>query len=599
MIEPTRDEQRAWPLRAFVLLALGALCGVAVHFLTRGPQPWQWSDRPVNLGAAAFVSCGGIIFAFSLERQRWTWSVAFALLAGLVLGLVTYSNGSFSLWGSNEGWQFFSALLAIAIAVPLFQTARDSGRPRLDYQKLHAHSWTNIVLWGAAWAFVLAAFLLAHLLAQLFGLIGIHLLSDLLRKGWFDGMLVGGALGAAIGMLRDRDRVLGLLQRVATAILSVLTPILAVGLVLFVLSLPFTGLEPLWSQTKATTPILLTCVLGAFFLVNATVGSGPDEEPRSPILRHAALALAAVMLPLAIVAAVSTGKRVGQYGLTPDRLWAMVFLLMALACGLGYWVAILRRRLRWPEDMRRVNIGLALGICALSLLLALPVLSFGAISTRNQVARLQAGRVAPDKFDWAALRFDFGPAGAEAARRLAHQAGDPKVRALAARAAAAADRNAVRTLQETAQRAALPRIVTVLPNAAPVPKEIVDLLFAEETPRTPAGLCVDDGQCLLKWQPGEHVAAAMLDTCAPDPREPGKPGATRFGWCRLPVRLLEQTDKGWREAGEMATGQLAAQSSDPALRAARAAALKGEVEVREAKVRQVYIGGRPAGNPYR
>ena len=29
----------------------------------------------------------------------------------------------------------------------------------------------------------------------------------------------------------------------------------------------------LWSQTKATTPILLTCVLGAFFLVNATVGS--------------------------------------------------------------------------------------------------------------------------------------------------------------------------------------------------------------------------------------------------------------------------------------------------------------------------------------
>ncbi|MDB5693108.1 MAG: hypothetical protein JWO81_2171 [Alphaproteobacteria bacterium] len=599
MIEPMRDEERAWPLRALLLLALGALCGIAVHFLTKGPHPWQWTDQPVKLGAAAFVSCGGIIFAFSLERRRWTWSAGFALLAGLVLGLVTYSNGSFSLWGSNEGWQFFSALLALAIAVPLFQTARDSERPWLDYQRLHAHSWTNIVLWGAAWAFVLAVFLLAQLLAGLFDLIGIHLLSDLVRKEWFLWLLVGGSLGAAVGMLRDRDAVLGLLQRVATAILSVLTPILAAGLVLFVLSLPFTGLEPLWSQTKATTPILLACVLGAFLLVNATVGSAPDEEPRSPILRHAALALAAVMLPLAVVAAVSTGKRVGQYGLTPDRLWAMVFVLMALACGLGYWAAIIRRRLRWSEDMRRVNIGLALGICALSLLLALPVLSFGAISARNQVAQLQSGRVAPDKFDWAALRFDFGPAGAREVRRLAREAGDARVRLYAARILAAKERYAARNAQEAARRAELPRVVTVLPHPVPVPKEIVDLLFAEETPGTPAGLCVDTGRCLLKWQPGERAAAALLDTCGPDPSEPGKPGAARFGGCRLSVRLLEQTDKGWREAGELATEQLAGQSSDPALRAARAAALKGEVEVREAKVRQIYVGGKPAGGAYR
>ena len=77
---------------------------------------------------------------------------------------------------------------------------------------------------------------------------------DLLRKGWFGWMLVGGALGAAIGLLRDRQAVLGLLQRVATAIISVLTPILAAGLLLFVLSLPFTGLARFSCAVKTSPP---------------------------------------------------------------------------------------------------------------------------------------------------------------------------------------------------------------------------------------------------------------------------------------------------------------------------------------------------------
>jgi hypothetical protein len=39
--------------------------------------------------------------------------------------------------------------------------------------------------------------------------------------------------------------------------------------VLFVLALPFTGLNALWEATKSTTPILLFCVLGALVLANA------------------------------------------------------------------------------------------------------------------------------------------------------------------------------------------------------------------------------------------------------------------------------------------------------------------------------------------
>ena len=44
-------------------------------------------------------------------------------------------------------------------------------------------------------------------------------------------------------------------------------------------------------------------------------------------------------------------------------------------------------------------------------LLALPLVDFGGISARQQVARLNAGEVSAEDFDYAALRWEFGDAG--------------------------------------------------------------------------------------------------------------------------------------------------------------------------------------------
>jgi hypothetical protein len=584
-------ERRPWPVRSVLLLVLGCLCGLAFQQLTAGNRPWAWTDDPVRLGCAALVVGAGIAFAFSLERHRPSWSAVFALVVGLVVGGVTWRNGGWSSWGSDEGWQLFSALLAVIIAVPLFQTARDGGPVRLDYQAVHAHSWTNAILWGAAWAFVLIVFLLAQLLAQLFNLIGIHLLKDLLDKSWFDWVLIGGSFGAGIGLLRDRDRVLIMLQRVATAILSVLTPVLAFGLVVFVLALPFTGLAPLWSETKATTPILLVCILQAFVLVNATIGNSADEEARASLLRHAALALAVVMLPLGIVAAVSTAKRIDQYGLTPDRLWAITFVLIALACGLAYVATVALRRRGWTEGVRRVNIRLAIGVCAVALFLALPIVSFGAISAGNQLWRIRTGRVAPEKADWVALRFEFGPAGKRAVERLAAQSADPRTRALAQKILQAQDRSTAIGIGDAAKKALLPRVIDVLPHPAPVPRALSDLLF-HDTGLDDRGLCADQGSCLLKWQPGETTAIAMFDSCGADPRYPGKKPI--FGACQIDIRVLEQTANGWRESEEQPTPNGYLNDGKEAA-AARAAAHGGQVELRTITVRQVFLGGKPVG----
>lgn len=556
-----------WPFRAAILLGLGAALALVLHLLTRGPEIWQWTENPLRLGAAAALAAGGIVFAFSLERRRWLWSLAFAAAAGLVVGFVTYWNGQPESWGAGEGWQLASALLALVIAVPLFQASRDAGRWNLDYRAVHAHILTNIVIWFVAWGFVLITFLLVLLLAELFQLIGIRLLHDLLNKPWFPWPLIGGALGAAVGLLRDRDRIVGTLQRAATAILSFLAPLLALGLVIFVAALPFTGLEPLWEQTRATTPILLVCILGAVVLINAVIGSGSAEDEMRPRpIRWAAAALSAVVLPLAIVAAVSTGKRIAQHGFTPDRLWAAVFIAITVAGAAAYLFALVRGRARWPDLLRTLNLRIAIGICLVALFLAVPIVSFGSLSTRDQVARLQSGRIAPDRFDWAALRFDFGPSGRRALERLAGDS-DLVLRQRAREALRAATRWAI---------ASPPEAPAARPGRAPVrirtegggviPPTLSDLIARRSD-------CASAESCRLVFlSPGRAVLLR------PDCRH-----------CSL-FLFDAQPDGTWVQ--RLPTPPVATNNA-PLPDTAR-----GRVEVRKVERQQLFVDGRPVGDTF-
>src|SRR3546814_18479833 len=71
----------------------------------------------------------------------------------------------------------------------------------------------------------------------MFHLIGIDLIRDLLNGEWFGWMLAGEAFGGAVGLLRERDRLVATLQRLVMIVLAVLAPVLAAALVIFLLSL--------------------------------------------------------------------------------------------------------------------------------------------------------------------------------------------------------------------------------------------------------------------------------------------------------------------------------------------------------------------------
>src|SRR6185503_5109015 len=74
-----------------------------------------------------------------------------------------------------------------------------------------------------------------------------------------------------------------------------------------------------------------------------------------------------------------------------------------------------------------------IGLTGLALFLALPILDFGAVSARSQLARLESGKVKAEEFDWTAMAFDFGPSGRKHLAQI-EKRGPAGQRALAAAA---------------------------------------------------------------------------------------------------------------------------------------------------------------------
>lgn len=413
-----RIEQPEWPLRPWVLAAITGLAGFAIWLVSGGDGP----DTRVGwrAAAAAFFFFGSIALAFTVERERWKGPAAFAGLAGLVMaGLAWRAVGSAESIANPE-FGFMAGVIATGIALPLFQAGFHRTRFATPYRTVHHHAWIDAICAAGSLAFVGASWLLLLLLSELFRLLQIDLLRDLMDESWFGWTWSVAAFGAALGTLRNELGILGTLQRVVMVVLSILAVPLALGLTLFLVAMVVSGPEVLWQATRSATPILLMCAAGAWVLANAILRDSDEDMSGNRVLRVAGLVLALAVLPLTVFAAISLGTRIAQHGLSPERLWGLVAIAVATGYGLAWLMAVVRgwRGGGWRTNLRRANLQLAVAIGAVALFLALPILDFGAISARNQVARLERGAVSAEDFDYSALRWDFGNAGRRALARL-------------------------------------------------------------------------------------------------------------------------------------------------------------------------------------
>jgi len=506
------DAQTHWPSRPWIMAAICALAGLLFNWLTEYRYPGAMA--PVRQAAATFVAVATIAFVLTVELRRLQWALAFAASWAAVIAVVGWFTASYNSHPTIFEWPFLSGVFAVLIAAPLFQTVRDEGAWRFPYERLHGHAWMDAVIGAASLFFTGISFLLAWLIAGLFDLIGIDLLKDLLQDEWFGWMLAGFAFGAAVGMLRERDGLLTTLQRLVMVVFSVLAPVLAAALLLFLASLPFTGLGGLWDSSVPATPLLLVAGGGAVLLANAVIGNGKAERSPSSVLQWAALGLVMTVLPLALVAALSIGQRIGQYGWTPERIWGVIAVGVAIAYGAAAWWSVWRGRRDFDDALRPLQTQLAIGLCGVALFLALPIVDFGAISAQSQIARLAAGKVPAGEFDWRAMAFDFGAAGRSRLRDIA-RSGPADQRQLASAALATKDRYAVQAEVEKVESAAkLDTRLRVIPTGSSIPQDLRNSIVGTRYCRV--GPCVvtlvDDRRAVIAGllNEGDTVHSAVL-----------------------------------------------------------------------------------------
>jgi flagellar biosynthesis protein FliQ len=581
----------AWPERTLLLSLGGAAVGLITYFLIA----YDYGANPVAVwryALAAFFLTGGVTTAFVLERSRVQTALIFAAVAGLIIGFTVYWNGAPYAQNDWEVWRIACAAVTIAVAAPLYQAgvfrALIKGDvPRKDvlsstpYATVHDRVWMNMILWGACWGFTGLVILLGFLIGSLFNLIGINFITDVMEKEWFFMPLMGGAFGAAAGVLREKEVILITLQKIIRTVLSILAPVFGAALVIFLVATIFGGLSSLWDATRSTTPILLATIAVALILANAVIGDSPEDEAKAKVLRWGAMALAGTILPLAVIAAISTGVRVSQYGLSPDRLWAIVFTGVAVTIGVAYFAAIARGKGGWHALARRGNITMAAGLCMLAFVLSTPLLNFSALSTANQIARLEAGVVSPEKFSWDVLRFDYGEAGRAALKKLAASSSTPEISKRAAEALKYEDnqRYEMSNADEmAARRKQIETNIIVKPAKVPLPAGLAYTMSLDQN-------CGSEATCVLHYIPGQLEAVLIVKSCRD---------------CATTTRHVQAKKADWSDREDPKDGRAAAAmdavSDEPGYNPTQDVLKAGKVEIRPVTRRQIFVDGRPVGS---
>lgn len=414
------QEQSGPQIGLLQFAALGLVQGLALVVLTVHAVT-SFAGADVTMAARQFVVMAPVLYMLSAQPGRWREPTIFAIAVALPLALLyLWAEIRFGRPGSKFYEVLFPAIISAAfivtVVLPLFQTWLIERRLRIPYALFFENAWNNAITLAVGGLFVGAAWLLLWLWASLFELVNITFFGDVFGSRLFALPFSGLAGGVSLAIIRRQERIVRSIRDLALGLFAVLAPVLAVAGMLFLAALPFTGLAPLW-DTGHATGVLLTVAFGAVFLVNAVIRDGTGGPPSRvlTILLGVQLALAPVIAGLAIYA---TALRVGQYGLTPERVHALILAACACLWAAAYAYAVVRWRPAWPDAVRRYNLVLGCVTALVALATLTPLLDPYGLSAHTQMQRLVSGRVAPAEFDLGLLKFKLGAPGRAALERI-------------------------------------------------------------------------------------------------------------------------------------------------------------------------------------
>ena len=416
------DDAKTAATNALPRLAIGLAQGIVLFLLQKADESKAWPATQPTVYAPLLICAltAPMIPLAALSAMRRTaliaWSAAAAVLAAVLAVHAAWAGAEPQRLGAGPlSPPIFVAVAALLfIAHHLVQPAEAVRRPVAPYADYFDLAWTNGVRLFLSLAFTGAFWLLLFLAAALFKLIGVEAIKTLISETAFafpaTGLMFAAAVHTAVQLTETRAGLVRGVRTVALTLLAWLLPLMVVIAGGFLATLPFTGLEPLWG-TKAATALLLAAAAALIILINAAYQDG--VEPPHVIPRLAARIAGLLLIPIVILAAYALWLRVDQYGLTPDRVFAGAYLVVAVGFTVGYAIAALRPGV-WMKPLEPTNLVMAAVSVLLLIALFTPIADPARLSVESQVKRLETGKVAAEKFDFQFLRFDSGRYGRQA-----------------------------------------------------------------------------------------------------------------------------------------------------------------------------------------
>lgn len=339
-------------------------------------------------------------------------------LGALPAGLLFWAGFRFATADGflNSGHPIAAYLVLVSIPLPFLLTYLTSDRGWRDYEGLFDHAWSIFVRGATAWAFVGLFWLVIFLGDALLSLVNFTYLDLLFREDWIAMPLTGCMLGLALAVLNELAQVVSTLRRLALQLLRLLLPLVGVMVALFIVLVPFQGLDKVFGQLSAAAT-MLAMAAGAVTLITAAIDARNEDSVQSRLMVVSAKALSVLLPLIAGIAVYAIWLRVEQYGWTPARLSGAVLSLVVLVYALGYAISVLAGA-GWRNHIRQANTWLAVAIVGLSLLWLTPVLNAERISANDQFKRFVAGITTVENLDLWPMAHDWGLAGQVAVEQL-------------------------------------------------------------------------------------------------------------------------------------------------------------------------------------
>jgi hypothetical protein len=371
-----------------------------------------------------YVPIGAILGLGNLRFATWLgWlGTATVVLAGLAIHDVArgVEGGLEALWlnggppGAPAAGASFvltgSLFFLLFIAHSLVSAADAERRVIAGYHTYFDVAWKLEVQIALAAFFTGLFWLVLWLGAELFELIHIRAIRTLIEHRWFATPATTLAFAYALHVTDARIGLVVGMRNLLHVLMSWLLPLATLLVAGFLLTLPFTGLTVLWN-TRFSAQLLFWAAAILVVLVNTAYRDG--ERAPAVILRIAGTVACVCLVPLIVLSAYSVMLRVRQYGWTVERISGTAVLIVAAVYAVGYlWAAVPGGA--WLRRIERCNVAAAYIIIAVMLALLTPLADPARLAVADQVARLQQGRIAADKFDYAFLRFRSGRYGRDA-----------------------------------------------------------------------------------------------------------------------------------------------------------------------------------------